>query len=101
MFIIIIGTHAKFNESRTTLNIFRASVIYEISTIKGVNEPLKINLSKDTIQSLEDASGKKISRNGDEVVQQVCDQALQNCGKKGTAWVEPDILEKEEQNENP
>lgn len=61
---------------------------------------MRIQLSQDTINSLEDLSGKKISRNGDTVIQEVCDIASQNCEQKGKAWLEPDSSEKEEKDES-
>jgi len=57
-------------------------------------------VSPDTLQSLETISGKKISRNGDAIIQEVCDIASQNCGQRGKAWLEPDISEKEKKDEN-
>ena len=61
---------------------------------------MKIQVSPDTIQSLETLSGKKITRNGDEIIQQVCDIASENCGQKGKAWLEPDSIEKGEKDES-
>lgn len=61
---------------------------------------MRIQLSQDTINSLEDLSGKKITRNGDAIIQQICDEALGNCGKKGKAWLEPDRSEKEDEDES-
>lgn len=58
---------------------------------------MKVQLSQDTIQSLEDLTKTKISRNGDAVIQQVCDIASKNCNQKGKAWLEPDNSKKEEE----
>ena len=59
---------------------------------------MKVQLSQDTIQSLEDLTKTKISRNGDAVIQQVCDIASKNCNQNGKAWLEPDNSEKEKKN---
>jgi len=58
---------------------------------------VRIQLSPETIDSLENLTGKKITRNGDEVVQQACDLASGNCNQKGKAWLEPDNSEKGEE----
>lgn len=36
---------------------------------------MKLTLKPETVESLEDLTGKKITRNGDEVVQEVCEMA--------------------------
>jgi len=36
---------------------------------------MRVSLSPETVESLEDLTGKKITRNGDQVVQEVCDMA--------------------------
>lgn len=61
---------------------------------------MRIQLSQDVIDSLENLSGKKITRNGDAVIQQVCDIASKNCGDRGKAWLETDNSEKEEKDES-
>jgi len=61
---------------------------------------MKIQLSQDTIQSLEDLTKTKISRNGDAVIQQVCDIASKNCNQNGKAWLEPEIDEGEKKDES-
>lgn len=58
---------------------------------------MKVSLKPETVESLENLTGKKITRNGDEVVQRVCDMATGDCQKNG-AWVEPEP--KEDKNEN-
>ena len=36
---------------------------------------MKITLKSGTLESLEDLTGKKITRNGDQVIQEVCEMA--------------------------
>lgn len=36
---------------------------------------MKVTLKPETVESLEDLTGKKITRNGDQVVQEVCEMA--------------------------
>lgn len=36
---------------------------------------MKLTLKPSTVESLEDLTGKKITRNGDQVVQEVCEMA--------------------------
>jgi len=36
---------------------------------------MKIQLSDDTVSALEEVSGKKITRNGDQVIREVCEMA--------------------------
>ena len=36
---------------------------------------MRVSLSPETVESLEDLTGKKITRNGDQVVQEVCEMA--------------------------
>lgn len=55
---------------------------------------MKVQLSQDTIQSLEDLTKTKISRNGDAIIQRVCDMASGDCPKTG-AWLEPEPKESE------
>ena len=55
---------------------------------------MRITVSDDTLESLEKVTGQKISKNGDEIIQQVCDLASNSCGQKGKAWIEPEISEK-------
>jgi len=59
---------------------------------------MKVTLQPETVESLENLTGKKITRNGDEVVQQVCDIASGGCEQTG-AWVEPEP--KENKNDGP
>lgn len=58
---------------------------------------MRIQISENTIQSLEDLTRTKISRNGDAIIQKVCDIASKNCNQKGKVWLEPDNSEKEEE----
>ncbi len=39
---------------------------------------MKIQLSDDTVSALEEVSGKKITRNGDQVIREVCEMAENN-----------------------
>ena len=59
---------------------------------------MRVQLSESTIDSLENLTGKKVSKNGDEIIQRVCDIASGDCNKTG-AWVEPEP--KENKNESP
>ena len=36
---------------------------------------MRISLSPETVTALEDVSGKKITRNGDQVIREVCEKA--------------------------
>jgi len=36
---------------------------------------MKVTLKPETVESLEDLTGKKITRNGDQVIQEVCNMA--------------------------
>jgi len=36
---------------------------------------MKVQLSDDTVSALEEVSGKKITRNGDQVIREVCEMA--------------------------
>jgi len=36
---------------------------------------MKVTLNPETVESLEDLTGKKITRNGDQVIQEVCGMA--------------------------
>ena len=56
---------------------------------------MKITLKPETIESLESLTGKKITRNGDEAVQRVCDMVSGDCQKTG-AWVESEPKEKKD-----
>lgn len=58
---------------------------------------MRILLSESTLDSLENLTGKKVSKNGDEIVQRVCDMAAGDCQKAG-AWLEPEP--KESKNES-
>ena len=53
---------------------------------------MRVQLSDSTIDSLENLTGKKVSKNGDEVIQHVCDMAAGDCEKTG-AWVESEPKE--------
>ena len=55
---------------------------------------MKITMKPETVESLENITGKKITRNGDEAVQRVCDIASGGCQKTG-AWLEPEPKESE------
>ncbi len=44
---------------------------------------MKVTLKPETVESLEDLTGKKISRNADQVVQEVCEMADEENGNKG------------------
>ena len=41
---------------------------------------MKIQLSDETVSALEDVSGKKITRNGDKVIREVCEMAEKENG---------------------
>ena len=36
---------------------------------------MRVTLTPDTISALEEVSGKKITRNGDEIIREVCEKA--------------------------
>jgi len=61
---------------------------------------MRVQLSEDVINSLENISGEKIVRNGEAVIQKVCDLASGNCNHKGKAWLESEIDEGEKKDES-
>lgn len=61
---------------------------------------MRVQLSKDTLDSLENVSNEKISRNADEIIQKVCDIASGNCNHKGKAWLESEIEKGEKKDES-
>ena len=61
---------------------------------------MKVKLSDSTLDSLEAVTGKKITRNGDQVIQELCDKASGGCRPKQGAWMEPDTNEMEKQNDS-
>ena len=58
---------------------------------------MRVQLSESTLDSLENLTGKKVSKNGDEIIQRVCDMATRDCQKTG-AWVESEPKEKKDGN---
>ena len=60
---------------------------------------MKITITPEVVDSLEELTGKKITRNGNQIIQEVCDKASGGCGQKQGAWLEADTNETEKQNE--
>ena len=57
---------------------------------------MKVTLKPEVVQELEDLTGKKMIRNGNEIISQVCDMADAGCIPRDAAWLEPDPEEEEE-----
>ena len=58
---------------------------------------MRVQLSESTVDSLESITGEKVSKNGDEIIQRVCDMVSGDCQKTG-AWVESEPKEKKDDN---
>ena len=55
---------------------------------------MRVNLSESTISELEEASGKKITRNGDKVIEEVAQMALEKSSENGPEIMVCDNTEK-------
>ena len=55
---------------------------------------MKVTLKPEVVRDLEDLTGKKMTRNGNEIISQVCDMA--DCTPREAAWLEPDPEEEGE-----
>ena len=51
---------------------------------------MKLTLRPSTVENLEELAGEKISRNGDAVIQKVCEMAEKNNRPDEPCWVEAD-----------
>ena len=60
---------------------------------------MKVTLSPECISSLEEITGKKITRNGNEVIQEVADMAEANQKPDALCYVESNCSEQEQSEE--
>jgi len=60
---------------------------------------MKIQLSPECVQSLEEITGKKITRNGNEIIQEVADIAESVQKPDSACWMESDCSEQDEKKE--
>ena len=56
---------------------------------------MKVTLSPECISSLEEITGKKITRNGNEVIQEVADMAEANQKPDKSCWMESNCSEQD------